>query len=243
MRIIALPDIHVPFNIPLRPVWKFVHDFRPDVVVLLGDVHDFTAASHWISNQSGAFEKESIKESYDQLTKVVLDPLRAAAPRAIVKYLRGNHEDWLDQVIALNKNGRGYWEIENNVDLRNYHIEMFPVNFGWEPCENLVYTHGVYTGIYHARQMVQAYHNSVLYGHVHDVQSFVQVSPVHTDKFYKASSIGCLSTTNPHYLKNRPNRHVNGFNFAYINERTGAFNDFQVIIVKGGFWANGKYYR
>lgn len=243
MKIVALPDLHVPENIDLRPIWKFIYDFKPDVVVLPGDVHDWTPVSIWIANQSLQLEGKSVKKCYDEIRNVVLEPLREATQRkAEVKYLRGNHEAWVDMVIDLNRNGRGYWELENNLDIKRYNLEFFPVNGVWRPCNNLTYLHGIYLNEFHAKKTVQAYHTSVLYGHTHDVQVYVQVSPVDSEHFYKGASMGCLCNLNPHYMKNKPSRWVHGFNYAYISEDTGHFNDTQVLIVQGGFWAGGKYY-
>lgn len=244
MKILSLFDTHVPEHINLKPIMKFAHDFRPDVVVLGGDMHDFDVVSHWIANQSLSLDGKSIQKCYSELRSVVLDPLKTAIPKACkMIYLKGNHEDWLDQAIDLNRNGRGYWELENNIDQVRYNLSFVPVNLGWEPCDNLVYIHGIYTTVYHARATVQAYHKSVIYGHVHDHQVYTQVSPVDSEHFYKATSAGCLCNLNPHYAHNRPSRWIHGFNFCYVNEKTGQFHDTQVIIVRNSFWANGKFYE
>jgi len=44
-------------------------------------------------------------------------------------------------------------------------------------------------------------------------------------------------------MKNKPNRWVNGFNYAYVEKKTGLFWDTQVTIVEGKFWANGRKYK
>lgn len=243
LKIVSLFDTHVPYNINLRPVWKFIYDFRPDVVVLGGDMHDWTVASHWIANQSLVLDGKSLKDSFKELHDVILNPLREISPRSKKIYLMGNHENWLEQTIELNRNGLGYWEMENNIDERKYKIEFVKVNGSYMPCINLVYIHGCYVNEYHAKKTVQAYHNSVIYGHCHTIQSHMDISPVDTDKYYKASSVGCLSTTNPNYMRNRPNKHVNAFNYCYVDEDKEYFNDTTVIIVQGTFWANGRFYR
>jgi hypothetical protein len=122
-------------------------------------------------------------------------------------------------------------------------MEIFPVNGVYQPCENLLYIHGHFTNEFHSKKTVQAYHNSVIYGHVHSISSYTDISPVNVEKFYTAQCAGCLCTLNPHFMKNRPNKFVNGFNFAYIDNKTGLFNATQVVIVKGGFWALGKFYK
>lgn len=242
MRVLTLPDIHTPYNINLKPIWKFAADFKPDVIVLSGDVSEWEPASHWIADQSLRLEGKSILKCHNEVKEIVLDPILRIPGSPRVVFMKGNHEDWLDQCIDICKNGKGYWELESNINVKKYHIEFVEINKVWRPCENLVYIHGIYTNEFHSKKTVQAYHTSVLYGHTHDYQVYIQVSPLDTGKFYKAASMGCLCNLNPHYGKNKPNRWVHGFNYAYVNEDTGFFNDTQVLIVKGGFWAMGKYY-
>lgn len=244
MKIVALYDTHIPFNIKLDPIFDFIVDFKPDTIILGGDMHDWTAASHWIADQGSALDGQSIKKCYNELKDILLDPLRGAKPsHSRMVYLLGNHEDWLQQTINLNRNGRDYWEMENNIDLKGYRMELIPVNNPFVVNDHLCYIHGVYTNEYHAKKTVQAYHTSIFYGHVHDVQVYTQVSPISIDHFYKGASVGCLCNLNPSYMRNKPNRWVHGFHFCYVNDKTGAFHDTQVFIVKGAFWANGRYYK
>jgi len=243
MRVLALPDIHTPYNVDLTPIWKFSEDFKPDVVVLNGDVSEWEPASHWIANQSIRLDGKSIAKCFEEIKDRVLDPIRSIRCHPRIVFMKGNHEDWLDQCIDLNRNGKGYWELESNIDTKKYKLEFIGVNGAWRPCDNLSYIHGLYSNEYHAKKTVQAYHTSILYGHTHDYQVYIQVSPLDIGHFYKGASMGCLCTLNPHFMKNKPNRWVNGFNFAYVGEDSGLFNDTQVLIVKGGFWALGRYYK
>lgn len=239
-KIVALYDIHVPFNIDLNPVFEFVQDFKPDVVILGGDIHDWTSVCHWISDQSRALDGGTVFENYQELREVVLNPLKRASPHSKKIYITGNHEDWLRKAGEMQPNGRQYWGLEDN--LKDVGIKIVPINIAYEANKNLVYIHGVYVNEFHAKKTVLAYHTSVIYSHTHDVQSYTMVSPVNITHFYKASSVGCLCNLNPHYNQNRPNKWVNGFNFCYVND-DGSFHDTQVIIVKNKFWANGRFYK
>jgi predicted MPP superfamily phosphohydrolase len=242
MKIVALFDTHIPFHIKLGGVFRFIHDFKPDVVVLGGDMHDWTAASHWIANQSLSLDGKTIMKSYDELHKYLLLPLKEAMPKGCkVVFLPGNHEDWLSQTIQLSRNGLGYWELENNIDTKNFNMTILPINTPYRVNENLCYIHGIYTNEFHAKKTVQAYHTSVFYGHTHDVQTHLQISPIDIDRFYKGQSCGCLCSLSPSYLKNKPNKWVNGFHFGYVSGKF--FHDVQVIIVNNRFWANNKYYQ
>lgn len=241
LKIVGLWDLHIPFHIPLNNIFKFILDFKPDIIILGGDIHDWTPASHWIANQSVLLDGQSIKKCYHELHTILLNPLAEVKPKGSKTiFLEGNHEDWLDQTINLNRNGKGYWEIENNIDFKKLNMTLLPINVPYQVNENLAYIHGIYTNEYHSKKTVQAYHTSIFYGHTHDIQSYTQVSPIDASKFFKGQSVGCLCHMNPHYLKNKPNRWVNGFHYCYVQDKF--FHDVQVVIVKGRFWANGKYY-
>lgn len=238
----ALPDAHIPFNIHLDPVFEFISDFKPDKIVILGDAHDWTSVSHWIADQSKYLDGGVIQDNFRELHTVLLDPLNRVRGKAEIVYILGNHEDWLIQATYINPNGRGYWDIEKNIDLKKYHMTIIPVNKAYRVNDNLSMIHGNYCNIYHAKKTVEVYHTSILYGHTHDIQSHTLVSPIDVEKFYKGASIGCLCNLNPHYQRNRPNRWVNGFSYVYVDDKDGSFHDFQVVIVKNKFWANGKKY-
>ena len=239
-RIVYLPDLHVPFNIPLGPVFEFIEDFKPTIVILGGDAHDWPSVCHWIADQSRVLEGGTIARNYEELKNVVLMPLTYVTQRAKKIYLKGNHERWLDLAIELNPNGKGFWELEHNLP-KEYQILGENVPFGAGP--HLYYIHGIYVNKHHAASTVAAYDKSVIYGHTHDVQSFMHISPVDIKQFKTAQSAGCLCTMNPHYMRNKPNKWVNGFNFAYVDKQTGFFSFVQVYIVDNKFWANGRKYK
>jgi predicted MPP superfamily phosphohydrolase len=241
-KILSLFDTHVPYHIRLDPVWEFTKDFKPDVVVLGGDIHDWTAVSAWLSDQSRALDGGTIQENYQEMEEFVLDPLKKASRSCEVIFLTGNHEYWLTKATQADPNKRGYIELENNINLARYHMKILPVNAAYEAGKNLVYIHGIYLNQYHARKTVEAYHTSVCYGHVHDIQAHTLVSPVSVKHFYKGQSCGCLCHLNPDYMKNKPNKWVNGFNYCYLDERSGLFWDTQVTIVDGKFYTGGRKY-
>jgi len=239
-RIVYLPDIHVPENIVLDPVWEFIHDFKPTKVIIGGDAHDFTAICEWIADQSRALDGGTIAQNYQELREVVFKPLRKAAPRAGIKYLLGNHEDWIRQALLRNPNGRGFWEVELNIP---DWVELIPINQAYHANQNVAFLHGLYTNKYHAFQTVHAVHKSVFYGHTHDIQRYTDISPIDVSKFYTGASCGCLCTLNPHYMKNKPNRWVNGFLFMYMDTVSDDFADTQVYIIRNHFWALGRKYK
>jgi predicted phosphodiesterase len=240
-RILAIFDTHIPFNIPLDPIFNFIEDWKPTKIILGGDMHDWTSVSQWIGDQSRALDGGLILDNYEELRNVLLRPLERAAKDAEVIYLVGNHEYWLQQAAGINPNGRGYWELENNIDLKFYNMKIIPINVPYAINKNLVYIHGIYLNKYHAEKTVNSYHTSVFYGHTHDHQSYTLVSPININHFYKGQSCGCLCSRNPTYMKNRPNKWVNGFNFVYTEGKF--FWDTQVTIVDNKFYANRRMYK
>lgn len=238
-KIVVLFDTHVPFNLPLEPVWRFLEDFKPTKIVLGGDTHDWGSVSSWLSDQSRALDCGTIKENYNELEKVVFNPIRKVAPKAKKIFMVGNHDDRINTVLRVDPRFRGFIELEENIPKD---FEVYPTNKPVNIGPNLVIIHGIYTNLHHAKKTVEAYHTSVIYGHVHTFQSHTLISPVDSDRFYIGQSIGCLSTLNPEFLKGKPNAWMNGFCYIHLNG-DGTFHHVPVVIVKGKFYANGKRYK
>lgn len=242
-RHILLPDTHIPENINLGPVLKFIKEFNPHKVILMGDMHDWAPVSMWVADQSRHLDGAIVKKCYRELDNVLLGPLKdSVAPNTKMVYLTGNHEDWIYKAIQANPNGRGYWELENNIDLKKYNMEIIPINIPYHASKHLYYTHGVFWNESHAKKHVASFHKSILYGHTHCLQTHMEVSPISIKHFYVGKSIGCLCHTNPSYQRNRPNKWVNSFTYVYLDNKTGHFWDYQVIIVNKRFYVNGKKY-
>ena len=237
-KIVALFDIHVPDHINLNPVFEFIKDWKPTHIVIGGDAHSYPSVSAWDSDQSRNLDGGTIKQNHEELNKIVLEPVRKASSKAQIIYLEGNHEYRLVRACASIPNLRNYAELKLNIPKD---IKLYPMNIPYRANENLVYVHGIYINKYHARATVEAYHTSVIYGHVHSFQSHTTVSPVDYSHFYKGQSIGSLSHLNPDWMKNRPNAWVNGFSYTYVEN--GSFWDTPVVIVKNTFWALGRRYK
>lgn len=239
-KIVALFDIHYPHNIPLDPVLEFMEDFKPDVTVIGGDAHDFAALSYWASDQSRTLDGGTIKENLRELNNYVIAPIRkAVGKKSEIVYLEGNHEHRIALATTQKPDLRGFIELEKNLPPD---IKFFPINIPYRANKNLVFIHGLYLNVYHARRTVDAFHKSVYYGHVHTFQSHMAVSPVDVQDYYIGQSIGCLSNLNPDFMKNKPNAWTHGFAHGYMEDD----NTFQINptpVVKGKFWALGRKYR
>lgn len=242
-RIVVLFDPHIPYQIRLDPVFEFIKDFKPHQVICAGDVHDWTAVSSWLADQSRVLEGGTIESNYEELKGFLFAPLYKAIPKTCdVVLQRGNHEARLEKAIEIHPNGRGFWELERNL-ITYRGLKILKQNDVFSIGPDLVVVHGDYaTGQHHAKKMVEAYHTSVLYGHRHTFQSHTLVSPVTSSKFYTGQAIGCLCTLNPEFLKGKPNAWVNGFAYVYL-QADGSFHYVPVVIVNNRFYANGRQYR
>jgi len=238
-RIVFLTDIHIPHQIELSLVFEFVQDFKPTKIITGSDAHDWGAVSCFVADQSRHLEGGIVKENYKEIEKILLSPLKKAAPKAEIIWLTSNHDDWLRKAIQADPNLKGYIELENNLPKG---IRIIPLNQAYHVNENLCYMHGLYTTKYHAFQTVHAVHKSVFYSHTHDVQRYTDISPVDSSQFYTGASCGCLCNLNPAYLKNKPNRWVHGLNYCYVDTKTKEFAEVQVYIIHNKFWALGRRY-
>ncbi len=240
-RVVLLFDIHIPFNIPLDPVFEYIKDFKPHKVILGGDAHDFTSVCQWIADQSRNLEGGTVFSNFEQLKTILLIPLRKAVGKDCeIVYLEGNHENWLEQASVMNPNGKGYWGLAKNIPKE---IQVIPENIHYKLSEHLYTVHGTYTNDLHAKKAALIYHKTILYSHTHDVQVFTMVSPIDSEILYKGQSCGCLCKRNPSYMRNKPNRWVLGFTEVVLEKKTGFFWDHQIYVINGKFRANGRWYK
>lgn len=169
MKIAVLPDCHVPFHDQkaVDLAVKVIKDFKPDVLVHLGDLADFHSLS--------AHRKDPTKNTsfLTELEKVhkVMDQLDNLAPRKV--FCEGNHCNRLQRYLfdrapelypfmtvesALQLKERG-WEYHPYQEV----VTIGPVSF--------VHDLG-YSGVNGARQTAQAFPGNLVYGHSHRTSSF-----------------------------------------------------------------------
>ena len=230
---IILNDIHIPKQNKkaLNCVFKVIQKVKPDGITLNGDIgdwgtfsrHDITKfpKKNWTDSQ---FYDDSLK-SYTELNEF-LDRIDKTHKFKKKNWLHGNHEVWVDSFIQESpQTRRQLFDIAQRLDLvkRGYKITKYNdfINLG-----KLKVTHGIYTGQHHAKKHVDMMGSSILYGHVHDLQTYSKTTP---DKIsHMAWSNGCLCDLNPCYLRGRPQNWNHGFALVYVWPN----RDFQVDIVR-----------
>lgn len=243
-KIAVLPDVHCPENIGLEPVYRYIHDLKPNYLVLLGDFMDEGGISRHNKNNNRDLEGKRLLEDVRKGNEI-LDNLDRSIPKKCKKvYVRGNHEEWLDQHCNEFAYLDGVLDLASLLKLKKRKYEVTSLNIPYRIGKYLIFVHGLYTGMHHAKKHALGYKSSIIYGHLHDIQTHTEVSPYDRGDFIAGFCMGCLCNKNPKFMKNRPDNWVNGFGTVYINNDTDYFNVYTTTIVNGSFIGpDGKYYE
>lgn len=218
---------------------QFIADFKPDHVVLGGDMLDCGSISHHRRGSVGQLEGLRLLAEAKECREAIIQPLEATKGRLI--YHIGNHENWLqdvtDELPAL----------EGIVDIRSL-LKLDK----WEVIEQgkaskigkLTFIHGdqLRGGQNPAFAAVTAYERNIRFGHFHTFQMATKSTPVDAVG-HTGIAVPCLSKKGHAYGKGAPNRHMQGFLWGYTNGPEGLFNDYVTVIVNGKALINGKLYK
>jgi len=95
-RTLVLSDLHIPFHDSpaLHAIIRGAEKWKPDCILLNGDVCDFFSISRFDKNPT----KSALKKEID-LTRQFLGWLRQKFPRARVIYKFGNHDEWFAKYL------------------------------------------------------------------------------------------------------------------------------------------------
>lgn len=239
--IVAMGDVHLDPATPPDPsylaVKRFIKDVRPSKIVILGDFGDFACFSSHDYQKRLLMEGRRYAASCERV-RLELEELRPYCSQ--MYYIMGNHEYRVQRYIEMHPELDGALDLERDLWLEALHIQAVPynevLNLG-----KLNFTHGWAINKYHAAKMAQEFGDNIIYGHTHTYQAYTPHYRVDREP-YLAMSVGCLCSRNPDYLKNLPNRWINGF--ALIEVRgDGNFNAHWVAIIDGEFTLLGRTWK
>lgn len=240
-----IPDIHFP-NEDKRAyalVMRFVADFKPDIIVNLGDLGNFAGVSHW--------NKKRFKLRYDYPVKVDLDmcykhhqKLREINPSSDIYTLGGNHdEEWPALWLEDHPEMEGYFDYHRDMGFDTFNIKYIPENKQPLIIGKLRLVHGWFINLHHSKKHAEHIHHNIAYAHAHDFQAHTpkNVDPQHR---FVAWSLGHLSDEKKaEYLRNRPTNWMLAFGVFYVNEKTGDFSLYPVLLPNHRFIWNGIEYK
>lgn len=244
-RLVVQPDTHVPEHDEraLGAFCSFLKDYKPHGLVNLGDFLEMGPVSHWPARD--ASPRRFVPE-VEKGREILMQIDNAAGPQCFFKrFLIGNHEDWLDQLL-VEKIPEIYdgierlgfpMRIQDFLGLKDLGYRIIPINEILR-VGSLHFIHGYYTSMHHAKKHLSVFGVNLCYGHLHDVQTHSEVS---VKGVHEAFSIGCLRTLNAPFLKGKPSNWSHAFAFIEF-KRDGSYTRYVPIIANGQFSLNGKTY-
>lgn len=248
-----VPDMHYPETDKkaLAGLFHFLEENPVEGIILGGDQHSNDEISHHnrkkiIFREPGAYHRNTV--GFD---KEVLTPLEERVTRLNKKvrkvWINGNHERFVTDLTDANPELLGSVERDRLLHLEERGWEVLCLGKGLKLGKLLVIHGEPLTGIgnqagqYPAKSAVDRYAQSVLFGHVHTMQSFTRVLPHDKSQKWAAWSSPVLAKTNPAYAQNKPNAVVQGFTIVE-QHGAGLFNVFPIVMVNGSFAFGGKVY-
>jgi len=236
---VSLSDIHLEHDQEQHPSYtlakKFVKDFKPDLLVLNGDVVDFSYLSSYNESKAQLKEGKRLSKDIDMLKKE-LDYFHKHAKKII--YLEGNHENRLMRRLEEVPEFEHILELKNMLGSEEFILEREqPIRV---LNSHLWIMHGKILNKYYCEATLRQYMVSMIVGHTHKIQSFSMRT---LDRELACWGQGCLTDRNPDYLAGKMNQWQNGFVVAYIDEATKNFSVNNINMVDNSFFFEGKLWK
>lgn len=217
---------------------QFANDYKPDVLILGGDILDCGAISHHNKQRPGRTDGLRILADAEGLQREFLDRLPKAPKRV---YITGNHEDWLNDLQDEVPGLEGLLELPRLLDLNGWEVLKQGGEF---QLGKLSFVHGdtVKGGEHVAKAAVINWERSIRFGHHHTYQVYTKTTPSNNKLGKTGMAIPCLCTKDPHYGEGAPNRWVQGINYGRVFT-DGSYADQVALITNGRMVAEGKVYE
>jgi predicted phosphodiesterase len=227
---------------------SFARDFKPDVVILGGDILDCGAISHHNQRKPGNVEGLRLARDLAECRDALIRPLEALGAKKYY-YIVGNHEDWLNDAVIETPALEGLIDLKGDLLTAPFSRpdespwEIIPQGGGVK-LGKLYFMHGdtLKTGGEHVAKIAHNYYGRcVRFGHFHTYQVHTPRTALDSDIKHTSVCVPCLCRKDPTYNDGKPNAWMQGFNYGYVN-KNGTFSDYVVVMVDGKFTAGGKTY-
>lgn len=247
-KVVALYDIHYPENIDLKPIERFIRNFKPTHLILGGDqmhlscIRPYSRLEKKIIVVGEEFNRalEQLRQNFEGFNKI-LDEFDSCVPKDCEKiYIIGNHDWWLYKVIEKMPELKSKFDPDTNLRLTQRGYQIIPENRYYQ-VGKLYYIHGHYYTDMFTKKTVLAYRRNIMMGHTHTTQLYTMITPLYVGDKQSGKGVPCLCSVNPDYAIGRPNRWVNGFSIAYIFEN-GNFCEYTIEVTDGRFIYGGRLY-
>jgi len=235
VKFVAAGDIHGNEQCPksVKSLLSFCKDYKPDLVVCIGDLWDFKAIRRGAGNDEQA---SSLQEDLDCGEDFIREFFKHGEERV---FLRGNHDERLWDLAKNTSSGvardyanDGIANVENIMKETRGRMFAYDSIHGVYTCGSLSFVHGYGHAMHAAKQHSDAYGN-VLFGHTHAIDYFRSVS----HDLREAWNIGCMSELGPTYNRSqlRRLRWQNGWAFGVIHLEEKCHDVFQAKRRNGKF--------
>jgi len=227
--------------------YRFVKHLKPEYIVHIGDCLDNGGIGHHVQDDYISQYEEPVLAGVESLGEH-FNMLQRLSPKSKIVWIMGNHDERLDRFVRKNPAFRGI--IDNPIKLLSsfgnckkadqveyVRLDHFSDDF---KIGRMSYCHGFYTGIHAAKATVEAYDESVTFGHVHTMQMYTTVKRNNPRAGYCVGHM--MDKRAMRYLKGRPTRWVLGFGLMDYLKSDGRFTMNLIPIVEGGFMYAGRYW-
>jgi len=219
---LVLSDLQVPYHDlrSLAAVEKYMAAHKWDGLIYIGDFLDFDCISSFNQGFPRRTEGKRLLNDFDVANKI-LDRhqkiIKSRNRKAKFVLLEGNHEDRVSRYLDQNPQLEGLVSVQKLLRLKERGIEWVP---SWSKGEvykvgKANFVHGLYTNMYHAKKMVDAFGTNIFYGHTHDMMAVPRVVKT-KHEIHVGQSIGCLCEYDQAYMKGKPSNWQQGFMVLFV---------------------------
>jgi hypothetical protein len=221
----------------------FAQDFRPEILLFGGDQLNCDPISHHNKGKPGRADAATFKEELELCADALVRPLVSACRRGSrIIWHRGNHERWFDDLMDEMPALRGLTNIEKQVGLpKSAEIYSYGETSEIGKC-NFMHGENVRSSKYPARWVLTEYQRNMRFGHFHTWDVATMSSPVDVTDSKTAICVPALANTSQPYANNAPNRCLNGWLYGWVDQVTGNFFDYVVVMSDGVAVVEGKVY-
>lgn len=242
---VIIPDTHGCLIDP-KASRAFLRDLKrldPREVILLGDHVD--TAAHYSQHAPQALAELGYSYEADlEAAGAFLDAVQAAAPRARLDYIEGNHEWHVERLacalVRSDRDARGFMRAnapEHRLSLRARGIRYWPMKTCHEGLSipgtirrgDCYFTHGIAAGRNATRKHLDVFSANVVHGHTH--RAAVETGRTVRSDVIMAACPGTLAQREAPYLTG-PSQWTHGYAYQHV-ARSGRFLHVQVPIYAG----------
>lgn len=246
-----LSDFQIPEHdaIALELVYKFIPDFKPDTVHLVGDILDLTKLSKY---EQSFLNKTSFKEEVEIGREVLgrlVKTIRKVNPKAQINFYEGNHEarflNYLSRraaEIADLEDEEGYvLSLPRLLQFKKHNIKFIPYFRTHIEKGNVMVEHGDIARSkagYTAHAMLDKRGSSGVSGHTHRLSLIFRTQGQH-ERYWIENGCLCRKNFRNPYVKNPD--WTQGFSVGIYND--GIMYPTLIPIIEHKFMYGEKLYR